>query len=272
MLRLHSLTPLPLSLARQTFAIPGSFLLNILAGAHLGVLPALLVVAMAAASGATCCYALSFAAGQGVMQHPWLVSRVAAIRAAVVRAKASGSLFWYLLSLRLLPVTPNYIVNISSPWVGVPPAMFWLTMAVGLTPYNYATVAAGAALGDLRPDFAVMDVWLFLKLTSIAGAALVPTLCISRVRRLAGTPEAGDGQAATGVEAEGGDLPRPRRARTADAERPPTDFLPGAPGSDVLGGVGFQCDEAFMGVRVGQWRVGVSRATGPAAPARPVPV
>ncbi|KAA0192254.1 hypothetical protein HAZT_HAZT008939 [Hyalella azteca] len=44
---------------KQTFAIPGSALMNILGGALLGVWVALPVVCILAAVGASCCYLLS---------------------------------------------------------------------------------------------------------------------------------------------------------------------------------------------------------------------
>ncbi len=173
----------------QAFAIPGSFLLNIIAGSLFGEIAGLLLVACMAACGASCCYGLSMLAGASLTQVSWLAPRLGDMRAAVAQAKRKGALFWYMLSLRLFPVTPNYIVNITSPWVGVPLGMFWLTMAVGLSPYNYATVAAGATLKTLQDDYKPMNISLFIKLCFIALIALLPALCKSRVQQLGGSAD-----------------------------------------------------------------------------------
>jgi uncharacterized membrane protein YdjX (TVP38/TMEM64 family) len=166
----------------QTFAIPGSFLLNIIAGSLFGEIPGLLLVACMAATGASCCYGLSMVSGNAITELEWLSPRLSSMRSAVAKAKRHGSLFWYILSLRLFPVTPNYIVNIASPWVGVPLSIFWPAMAIGLSPYNYATVAAGSTLQSLQDDFKPMNTILFIKLSCIAIVALLPALCKSRVQ------------------------------------------------------------------------------------------
>ena len=190
---LFNACPLPFMLAFswlylyvQTFAIPGSFLLNMVAGILFGEIAGLALVACMAASGASCCYLLSSAAGASVTKLAWLAPRLGKMRAAVAQAKRKGALFWYMLSLRFFPVTPNYIVNITSPWVGVPLWTFWLTMAIGLSPYNYATVAAGATITSIQDDFKPMNLNLFVKLSFVALVALLPALCKSRVQLLAG--------------------------------------------------------------------------------------
>jgi len=211
----------------QTFAIPGSFLLNIVAGILFGEAAGLMLVACMAASGASCCYMLSSVAGASVTELAWLAPRLAHMRATVAQAKRKGTLFWYILSLRLFPVTPNYIVNIASPWVGVPLGSFWLTMAVGLSPYNYATVAAGATIKTLQDDFTPMNTSLFIKLCFIAVVALLPALCKARVQRLAGTapahtdevPTAGAAAAVLPADASGGMLRRAVTSKVADPER-----------------------------------------------------
>ena len=42
-----------------------------------------------------------------------------------------GSLLFLLVSLRLLPMTPNWLLNIGSPIVGVPLHLFFLSVLIG---------------------------------------------------------------------------------------------------------------------------------------------
>lgn len=42
-----------------------------------------------------------------------------------------GSLLFLLISLRLFPMTPNWLLNMASPLVGVPLPLFFLSVLIG---------------------------------------------------------------------------------------------------------------------------------------------
>ena len=42
-----------------------------------------------------------------------------------------GSLLFVLISLRLFPMTPNWLLNVASPLVGVPLPLFFLSVLIG---------------------------------------------------------------------------------------------------------------------------------------------
>lgn len=46
-------------------------------------------------------------------------------------AENSDGLFFFLLFLRLFPMTPNWLINIASPLVGIPAHLFFFSVFVG---------------------------------------------------------------------------------------------------------------------------------------------
>ncbi len=42
-----------------------------------------------------------------------------------------GSLLFVLISLRLFPMTPNWLLNVASPLVGVPLHLFFVSVLIG---------------------------------------------------------------------------------------------------------------------------------------------
>ena len=48
-----------------------------------------------------------------------------------------------LVSVRCFPFTPNWFVNLACPIVGIPVEIFFLSLLLGLIPYNYLTCQVG---------------------------------------------------------------------------------------------------------------------------------
>ena len=57
-----------------------------------------------------------------------------------------------MIFLRLFPGTCNWGMNISFPHMNIPTSKFILSVAVGLTPYNYVVCTAGKLLKDFSSD------------------------------------------------------------------------------------------------------------------------
>merc|ERR1712198_97671 len=68
-----------------------------------------------------------------------------------------GGHFWlllwlpfFLLFLRLFPMSPNWALNMASGVLGVPIHLFFISVLVGLMPYNYLCVTSGAILSEIN--------------------------------------------------------------------------------------------------------------------------
>lgn len=159
-------------LYKQAFIIPGSFFLNVLAGALFGVLVGFPLCCLLTAIGATSCYLMSYSFGKETLEYYF----PAQIEFLQRKAESnSQQLIYYLLFLRLFPMTPNWLINLLSPIVGVPIHLFFFSILVGLMPYNYLSVQAGGMLASLSSLEDVFTAKTFLQMVLMAVAALGPS-------------------------------------------------------------------------------------------------
>ncbi|KAI8922398.1 hypothetical protein DFJ77DRAFT_425514 [Powellomyces hirtus] len=162
---------------KQTFSIPGSALMNILGGLLYGFW-AFPLVSLLTAIGSTLCYHISqIVLGEFIVAR-FARSNLGYLRRRVEVNRESGNLFYYLLFLRLFPFSPNWyaFLNVASPFVGVPVHPFFMSIFLGLMPYNYVCVQAAATLAQLDSFADILSLDVLLKLLSISVIALIPAL------------------------------------------------------------------------------------------------
>ncbi|NXB93885.1 TM41A protein, partial [Vidua chalybeata] len=164
-------------LYKQSFAIPGSSLLNVLAGALFGPWMGLVLCSVLTSVGATLCYLLSAAFGKQLIVH-FFPDKVALLQGKVEENRSC--LFFFLLFLRLFPMTPNWFLNLSAPILNIPMSQFFLSVLIGLTPYNFICVQTGAILSQITSLDAIFSWDTLLKLLAMAVAALIPGTLIKR--------------------------------------------------------------------------------------------
>ncbi|XP_010535195.1 PREDICTED: uncharacterized membrane protein At4g09580 [Tarenaya hassleriana] len=157
----------------QTFMIPGTIFMSLLAGALFGVVRGVFLVVFNATAGACSCFLLSKLIGRPVVSWLW-PEKLRFFQSEI--GKRRDKLLNYMLFLRITPTLPNLFINLASPIVDIPFHVFFLATLVGLIPAAYITVRAGLALGDLRSvkdlyDFKTLSVLFLIGLISI-----VPTI------------------------------------------------------------------------------------------------
>jgi len=157
-------------LFKQTFAIPGSVFLNLLAGALFGLGLGFPMTCFLTACGATFCYSLAKFAGReaATRYFPKKVEKFS----SMLEENASR-LPYFLLSLRLLPISPNWAVNMCCGVLDVPITTFFLTVLIGLMPYNYICVTTGVILSKLT---SINDIFTWTTMLQMSGVALMATL------------------------------------------------------------------------------------------------
>ena len=159
-------------LFKQTFAIPGSMLLNLLAGALFGWKVGFLLTSLLTATGATFCYLLAKFLGKDMAEKYFpkvLLKFQHQISANQKR------LPYFLLFLRLFPCSPNWAINMCSGVLGVPIHLFFVTVLFGLGPYNYICVQTGDILTSIKTLSDIFTVGTMLQMTGVALVALAPT-------------------------------------------------------------------------------------------------
>ncbi|NXY52108.1 TM41A protein, partial [Ceuthmochares aereus] len=150
---------------------------NVLAGALFGPWAALALCSALTALGATLCYLLAGAFGKRLLVH-YFPERVERLQRKVEENRSC--LFFFLLFLRLFPMTPNWFLNISAPILNIPLSQFFFSVLIGLTPYNFICVQTGAILSELTSLDAIFSRDTVLKLLAMAVAALIPGVLIKK--------------------------------------------------------------------------------------------
>ncbi|XP_010240889.1 PREDICTED: uncharacterized membrane protein At4g09580-like [Nelumbo nucifera] len=157
----------------QTFMIPGTIFMSLLAGALFGVFKGVTLVVFTATAGASSCYFLSKLIGRPLVFSLW-PDKLSFFQAQV--AKRRERLLNYMLFLRVTPTLPNTFINVASPIVDVPYHIFFLATFIGLIPAAYVTVRAGIALGDLQSLGDLYDFQAIATMFLIGVVTVTPTL------------------------------------------------------------------------------------------------
>ncbi|KAE8731934.1 Inositol 1,3,4-trisphosphate 5/6-kinase family protein [Hibiscus syriacus] len=157
----------------QTFMIPGTVFMSLLAGALFGVFKGVALVVFTATAGASSCYFLSKVIGRPLVFSLW-PDKLSFFQDQV--AQRRERLLNYMLFLRLTPTLPNTFINVASPIVDVPYHIFFLATIIGLIPAAYITVRAGIALGELQSVGDLYDFNSIATLFLIGVVSVTPTL------------------------------------------------------------------------------------------------
>ncbi|CAG5865517.1 unnamed protein product [Menidia menidia] len=158
-------------LYKQSFAIPGSSFLNILAGAIFGPYEGLFLACVLTTVGSTMCYLLSQGFGKQYIVN-FFPEKVSMLQKKV--EENEDCLFFFLLFLRFFPMTPNWFLNMSAPIVNIPITFFSCSVFIGLLPYNFICVQTGVMLSEVSSLDDLFSWARLLQLLTIACVALLP--------------------------------------------------------------------------------------------------
>lgn len=65
-------------------------------------------------------------------------------------------LYFYLVGLRLFPGSPNWLMNITFPYLGINSLIFCSSVFIGIAPWNFITASAGDMIGTLTSTKEIM--------------------------------------------------------------------------------------------------------------------
>ncbi|CAM1322122.1 TMEM41A (predicted) [Pycnogonum litorale] len=167
-------------LYKQTFAIPGSVFMNILAGALFGLFHGFILTCVLTACGATFCYLLSKLCGKAYVEK-YLQTKLSILQQKV--SDNRGNLFYYLLFIRLFPMTPNWFINMSSPILNIPIHLFFLSVLIGLMPYNLLCVQTGVMLTNISSIDDIFTTKTLFGLLGLSLIALIPAIVKKIIQR-----------------------------------------------------------------------------------------
>lgn len=123
-----------------SLSVPGGFILNLTGGFLFGGL----IGGLTAAASATVGSAFVFLAARTILND--VLRRKAGGIVGRIRDGFQRSAWSYMLSLRLSPLIPFWLVNIGAALAGIPLATFVWTTAVGILPVTFTIAFAGENL------------------------------------------------------------------------------------------------------------------------------
>lgn len=168
------------------FSLPGGAVMTLAGGFLFGPW----LGAAAAVAGATLGACALFLAARYALAET--LARRAGPLMAKLRAGLQRDGFWYLLSLRLLPVVPFWLLNLAPALAGMRLAPYAAATFLGIIPGTAVFAGIGAGLGQVfdaggRPDLSIIfSPGILLPLLGLAALSLAGAWWRGRSRRMNG--------------------------------------------------------------------------------------
>jgi uncharacterized membrane protein YdjX (TVP38/TMEM64 family) len=171
-------------MAIVVLSLPGALIASLTGGFLFGLFPGVFFNMFAATAGAVLIFlAVRWGLGDG------LAARFATGDARIARLKAAldDNAFWAVLTARLIPVLPFFVVNLVPALVGMRLAPFAAATVIGIVPGGLVYTSLGSGLGEVfargeTPDLGVIfRPELLLPLLGLAALSALPIL-VSRRR------------------------------------------------------------------------------------------
>lgn len=153
---------------QTAFSLPGATLMTLAGGFLFGSLWGTLYVNIGATTGAT----LAFLAARYLF-HDW-VERKFGDRLGPIQEGFAKNAFSYLLTLRLIPLFPFFLVNLLSGLTRVQLSTYVVATAVGIIPGGFVYTFAGRQLGTINSLSELASPRLLLAFSFLGLLMLIP--------------------------------------------------------------------------------------------------
>lgn len=156
-----------------TLSLPGAVVLTLAGGLMFGPWVGTALAVLGATIGAC----LLFLVARSALA-PLVAGRAAGV-VELMRPGIEQDGFFYLLTIRLIPVLPFWLVNLAPALIGMPFGAFAAATAIGIIPGTAVFAGIGAGLGDVlaaggRPDLgAILAPEILLPLLGLAALSLL---------------------------------------------------------------------------------------------------
>ena len=155
---------------QTSFSLPGATIMTLAGGFLFGSLWGPLYVNIGATTGAT----LAFLAARYLF-HQW-VERKFGDRLGPIQDGFARNAFSYLLTLRLIPFFPFFLVNLLSGLTRVKVSTYVVATAVGIIPGSVVYTFAGRQLGTINALSELVSPRLLLAFSLLGLLMLIPVI------------------------------------------------------------------------------------------------
>ncbi|HXX73971.1 MAG TPA: TVP38/TMEM64 family protein [Nitrospiraceae bacterium] len=163
-------------ITQTAFSLPGATIMTLTGGFLFGSLWAALYVNIGATTGAT----LAFLAARYLFRD-WVEQRFGH-RLAAFQTGFAQNAFNYLLTLRLIPLFPFFLVNLLSGLTRMKAGTYIIATALGIIPGSLAYTFAGRQLGTINSLAELASPRLLLAFTVLGLLFLMPVIYRKFVR------------------------------------------------------------------------------------------
>ena len=153
---------------QTAFSLPGGAILTLAGGFLFGSLLGTLFVNVGATTGAT----LAFLAARYLLRD-WVESKFGS-RLGPIQSGFSKNAFSYLMTLRLIPAFPFFLVNLVSGITRVPLSTYVTATALGIIPGSFVFAYAGRQLGTINSLGEIASPPVLFAFTLLGLLALLP--------------------------------------------------------------------------------------------------
>jgi len=155
-------------IVQTAFSLPGGAILTLAGGFLFGSFLATIYVNIGATSGAT----LAFLAARYLLRD-WVEHKFGD-RLESIQAGFAQNAFSYLMTLRLIPAFPFFLVNLVSGLTRVNLGTYMTATAVGIIPGSFVFAYAGRQLGTINSLGEIASPPVLLAFTLLGLLALLP--------------------------------------------------------------------------------------------------
>ena len=156
--------------AQTALSLPGAAALTLVGGFLFGSVAGTLYVNVAATAGAT----LAFLAARYLLQD-W-VERKFGDRLGPIQQGFARNAFSYLMTLRLIPAFPFFLVNLVSGLTRINVGTYIAATAIGILPGSFVYAYAGRQLGTINSLGEIASHPVLLAFTLLGLLALFPII------------------------------------------------------------------------------------------------
>jgi uncharacterized membrane protein YdjX (TVP38/TMEM64 family) len=149
-------------------SLPGAVIMTLAGGFLFGSLLGMVYVNVGATSGAT----LAFLASRYLLRD-WVEQKFGAKLGAIQEGFAKNA-FSYLMTLRLVPLFPFFLINLLSGLTRVNVGTYVAATALGIIPGSFVYAYAGRQLGTLNSLKEIASPKVLLAFTLLGLLALIP--------------------------------------------------------------------------------------------------
>ena len=169
-------------IVQTAFSLPGGAILTLAGGFLFGSLLGTVFVNIGATTGAT----LAFLAARYLLRD-WVETKFGD-RLEPIQAGFAQNAFSYLMTLRLIPAFPFFLVNLVSGLTRVNLGTYVIATAVGIIPGSFVFAYAGRQLGTINSLGEIASPPVLLAFTLLGLLALLPIV----YRKLTGKKTPGE--------------------------------------------------------------------------------